>query len=409
MKKVIVCTGLMLLLVSFTGCNKNLLPERREIDDLQLVQIIGIDKLPEEPDSYLITIASKNLEGEAGQQSSGSTEVSSGSSVGGEKALVLSSTGNTIFDAVRKLQTHSNKTLFWGHSYYYLIGEEAARDNISKFIDFFTRDHELRIESKLYVVKDSTAKDLIEQFNEGDYYILDKLDSLERNMKFLSISKEMKMHELMKFLDIHHASARIPCIHLVNRDEEENKQIKDIETCGYAILSNLKLVGFIGPEISRGMNLITNTVNSSIVTVKDITGQKVSLEIISSKTDVIPYFNGDNLERILLKTKVVSNLGEIHSQVDFANKDYISYIESQQSEILKNEMEKVLKKVLEFKSDCLNICDGVRLKNPLKWHKIEDKWMEILPEIKFDVQVISKVKGTYELSEPSGYKWRKQT
>jgi len=221
----------------------------------------------------------------------------------------------------------------------------------------------------------------------------------------LSKSEEMKIHELMRFLDIHHASARIPCIYLVDRDKEREKKIKDIDTCGYAIFSDLKLVGFIDTDISRGLNLITNTVNSSIVAVKDMTGQDVSLEIINSKTEVIPFFNGDNLERILLKTKVVSNLGEIQSQIDFANESYISYIESRQSEVLKNEMEEVLKKVLEFRSDCLEICDRIRLKRPLKWRKIEDKWMQIFPNIKFDIQVESKVKGTYELKEPSGYKW----
>ncbi|MGI6778140.1 MAG: hypothetical protein ACOX7R_09030 [Acetivibrionales bacterium] len=122
-----------------------------------------------------------------------------------------------------------------------------------------------RIESKVYVVKDSTAKDLIEQFNQSDFYIFDKLDSLGQNLKLLSISEEVKIHELMRFIDILHASARVPCIYLINRDNGEGKQTKDIEICGYAIFSNFKLAGFIGTDISRGVNLISNTVESSIV------------------------------------------------------------------------------------------------------------------------------------------------
>jgi len=314
-----------------------------------------------------------------------------------------------MFDAARNIQTHSDKTIFWGHTDYYLIGEEAARDNIAKYIDFFTRDHELRIESKVYVVKGSTAKDLIEQFNQTNYYIHDKLKSLGQSSKLLSNSREMKIHELMRFIDVHHASARVPCIYLKNRAVGDGKQTKDIENYGYAIFSNLKLVGFIDKGISRGLNLITNDVESSVVVVKDLTGQDVSLEIIDSNTEVIPFFNGDNLESITLKTKVTSNIGELQSQIDFTGEESISYIESQQSEILKKEMEKVLEEVLDFQSDCLEICDGIRLKRPLKWHKIENHWMQILPNIKIDIQVESKIQRTYEMKEPSGYKMREHS
>ena len=403
MKKIFIGVILMFSVVNLTGCKKNILPQRQEIDDLQLVQIIGVDKLSDSTNDCMITVASKKLEQGGGQESSGSTGGSTGSNVA--KALVLSSKGKTVFDAIRNVQTRSDKTIFWGHTEYYLIGEEAARDNIAMYIDFFTRDHELRIESKVFIVKDSTAKDLIEQFNQqSDFYILDKLQSLEKNLKLLSISKEMKIHELIRFIDIHHASARVPCIYLANRDSEGENQKKDIEIYGYAIISNLKLVGFIDPDISRGINLITNTFNSSIVTIKDITGQDVSLEIIDSNTEVIPFFNGDNLESVTLKTKVTSNLGEIQSQIDFTDENSISYMEAQQSEALKNEMKSAFEKILEFQSDCLEICDRIRLKRPLKWHKIEDRWMQIFPNLKFDIQVVSKIQRTYEMREPIGIK-----
>ena len=210
----------------------------------------------------------------------------------------------------------------------------------------------------------------------------------------------------MQFVDIHHGSARIPCIYLTSRESETGKQVYDIESCGYAILSDIKLVGYLDKDISRGVSLITNDIESSVIVVKDMTDQDVSLEIIRANTKVIPFFNGDNLERVLLKTKVISHLGEIQSLAEYTNENSISYMEIQQSEILKNEMQSALEKILELKADCLDICDRIRLKRPLKWHKIEDQWAEIFPNIKFDIQVESKIRRTYELREPSGYKWK---
>jgi len=165
-------------------------------------------------------------------------------------------------------------------------------------------------------------------------------------------------------------------------------------------------VGFIGRDISRGINFITNTVDSSIVTVKDPTGQDVSLEVIDSHTKVIPRFNGDTLESILLKTKVISNLGEIQSQMEFTDESTISLMESQESEILKTEMKKALEEVVKLKSDCLEICDRISLRRPLKWHKIKDEWIQIFPNVKIDIEVDSKILRTYELVEPSGYRRR---
>lgn len=400
MRRIYIGIILLLLIAVLTGCNQSVLPQKKEIGDLQLIQVLGIDKLPDGSNDCMLTVASKNLEVGGGQENLSSMEGNTGGNTG--KALVLTSTGKTLFEADRKLQTHSNKTIFWGHVEYYLIGEEAAKDNIAKYMDFFTRDHELRIESKIYIVKGSTANDLIEQFNQGDIYIFDKLESLGNNLQLLSNSEELKVHQLMRFIDIHHGSARAPCIYLTTRNGEKEKKVKDIEIYGYAIFSKLRLAGFIEPNIARGINLITNMVGSSIVVVKDLKGQDVSLEIIHSNTDVIPHFSGDKLESITLQTKVISNLGEIQSQSDFANEKWISHMESQQSEILKKEMEKALKKVLAYKSDCLGICDQIRLKRPLKWHKIEDQWMQIFPNLKINIQVESKIQGTYEIREPSG-------
>jgi spore germination protein KC len=388
--------------LSSTGCNTDFLPRRREIDDLQLVQVIGIDKSINNPDNFMITIASKKLTEEGSQDSTGNG--SGGENKGGQKALIVTAEGKTAFDAARNIQTHSDKTIFWGHTGYYLIGEEAAKENIAKYIDFFTRDHELRIEAKIYIVKGSTAKELMEMSNKSDFYIIDKLDNLGENIKFLSTSEEMKVSDLMRFIDIHHGSARVPSIELVSRADRSVAQLFDIESYGYAIFKSLKLVGHMGRDVSRGVNLITNNVGSSVVVVKDLSGQDASLEIIQSNAEVIPHFKDDKLSEVTIQVKVKSNLGEVQSQMDVINEKSIHFMEDQQSEILEKEMKDVIKKVVDLESDCLEICDRIRIRRPLKWHKIEKQWMQILPNLKFNVQVESVIERTYDLREPSGYK-----
>src|SRR5690606_20830626 len=155
----------------------------------------GIDESKEIPGNVVITIASKRLNEDA---QSDSKSGPGGNQPKSEKALILSAEGESVFQAVRKLQLHSDRSIFWGHSSYYLISGSAMKDNVFKYIDFFTRDHELRIESNIYVVKDVEALEMIKKISESDYYIVDKLDSLGRNIKVLSTSEEMKISDLMR-------------------------------------------------------------------------------------------------------------------------------------------------------------------------------------------------------------------
>ncbi|HHY81829.1 MAG TPA: Ger(x)C family spore germination protein [Clostridiales bacterium] len=390
-----------------SGCSSTSLPQRTEIDDLLLVEVIGIDKSTEMPEDVTITIASRKLDQSGGGQSQ---EDGSGGGVNiipNNKALITMANGKTLFDAARNIQNNTDKTLFWSHTKYILIGEEAARDNIVKYIDFITRDHEFQLNIMVYIVKGMTAKDLLLKFNQSEFYIADKLNSVGRNSKLMGMMEEINTAELMRFFDIHFGSARIPCIQLVDREIGYETTAPDIEGFGYAIVSDLKLASYIGRDIARGVNLITNKLESSVVTVKDVYGGDVSLEIILSNTEVIPHFAGDKLEEITLKTRVLSNLGEIQSQAPSRFEENYKYMEAQQSAILENEMKKVLEVIRESESDCLGICDRIRLKEPVKWHKIEDNWMEIFLNMKINVEVESKLRRSYELDEPSAYKGMK--
>jgi spore germination protein KC len=363
-----------------------------------LVQVVGIDKID---DSSSITVASKKLTEEGNQQSQSG---GSGQSAGGNKALVDFAEGRTLFEAARNIQIRSDRTIFWGHVEYFLIGEDAAKENIAKYIDFISRDNEFHFDSKVYIVKGMTAKDLIQQFNESDTYIADKLDSLGEAVKLVSISEEMKLSDLMRFIDIHWGSARIPCIKLVKYEEAVSRKIIDIKSSGYAIIANLKLASFIDQDISRGLNMISNKIGSSIVAVKDLHGNNVYLEITSGRTEVIPHFAGDTLEEVTLKTKIKSNLGEIQSQQRSFYEENFKHLEAQLNETLKNEMQLVLDTVLKAESDCLGICDAIRIKRPVKWHRIESRWMEIVARIRYRIEVESTIERSYDLNEPSGYR-----
>jgi hypothetical protein len=234
--------------------------------------------------------------------------------------------------------------------------------------------------------------------------MVDKLDSLEGMVKMLSISEEMKLSKLMRFVDLHSGSARVPCIELVQREGRSGEIVIDIEPCGYAVFADLKLVTYIDRDISRGVNLISNTIGSAVEVVKDLEGKDASLEITSGRTEIIPHFIGNELDEVVLRTRIKCNLGEIQSQQKSFYEKNFKHMEAQLDEAIKNDMQRVLDIVLKAESDCLGICDGIRLKTPVKWHRIEPQWMEIVTRVRYRIEVESILERSYQLNEPNGYR-----
>lgn len=406
MKKVLIIAVVFIIFLNLAGCaGSNILPNRREIEDLELVRAIGVDKSPTDPEKIMLTMTSKKPKESGAAESGGGG--GGGTSNTKKNARVLTSEAVTIINAGRQFQTYTDMQIFWGHTKFFIIGEEAARENIIKFIDAFTRDNDARLNSKIFVVKGGTAKEVLEQSNTGDFFVPDRLESMGHNTGFLSISGEVQVMDVMRQLDKHCSTAYIPTLFLSERKSKEDTPrmpLKDMELEGFSIFKNFKLVGFTNRNESRGFNFIRNKVTSGIIEVKDPVGQTAALEIINSETSITPQFEGDTLNGILVKTRLASNVNEIHSTFDIFKDPILDNLSMQQSNIIKSDIEGAINIAQKYNTDYLGISDIVYHKHPIKWLSLKDKWDTIFPDLKFTVQVESKINRTYNIREPNGSK-----
>ncbi|MNI88679.1 hypothetical protein D3C73_1460000 [compost metagenome] len=74
-------------------------------------------------------------------------------------------------------------------------------------------------------------------------------------------------------------------------------------------------------------------------------------------------------------------------------------IESKQTEVVKNEIEDVIKYSKEKGIDLLNMSSKLYHKSPIKWDKIKDNWSKIYETMKIDVKVKSNVNRTYHIKQ----------
>lgn len=97
----------------------------------------------------------------------------------------MSETSDSIFEAMRQLSLRTRRTPIGHHLKVIVISEELARsNNLTKLIDFFTRDNDIRPSVMLFVSK-GKAKDVLENALPGQTpaFVLEGIfNNRDRNM-----------------------------------------------------------------------------------------------------------------------------------------------------------------------------------------------------------------------------------
>lgn len=396
MKKLIVLIFISLFLTA--GCTKYSFG-RTEINKILFVNAVGIDKAEDGSEDIIVSSATKNI-----NPASGSREGSSGSKT---KTNILTSRGATTAEAIRDLSAYSDKRVFYGHAEYILIGEEAAKDEILKYMDFFARDHEIRLNSKVLIVKGYTALNTLRKIGDEDVFVGDLLESLLSNQDKLSISDEINLVDIMNMFDYTYMSPYIPCIEIKsgNYENPSEQGRKDrLKLSGFALFKGEKLFGYITDKMARGFNWVRGKIKSGIIIVKEPGGQSVSLEIIESKTKIIPKLTDGKLN-IAINIKLSSNVMDIKGTKNIFKKDILNFLEKQQEEEVKKEVQDILSFAKENNMDIFPISYEVYRKYPVLWESIKNDWNKIFPDLKISVNIDSVINRTYDIEEPirSGY------
>lgn len=204
----VMISGIILFLSLFDFKNPISIPGG--IEENHFVMAVGIDKASSESDQkYKLTTVGEKFSAEGGKSESS-----------GKSAEIISIEGNTIFDAVRNFSIYKNKSMFWGHIQYILISEDVAKENFLEVLDFFIRDHELRFDTTVLIVKDTSAESFILAGEQLEMYIPDLLKGVSHNVGKLSISGEVKISDILQTFNNKSVDGYIPVISMTSREDD---------------------------------------------------------------------------------------------------------------------------------------------------------------------------------------------
>ncbi|WP_079709072.1 Ger(x)C family spore germination protein [Paraliobacillus ryukyuensis] len=354
-----------------------------ELSSITIATALGIDKSEK---GFTLTLQVLNPNEIAGKEGlSSRTAISN-----------YTESGATFFEAVRKLTKVTPRKVFLSHLMLVAYGESVAEEGISSSLDFLIRDHELRTDFVMAIVKDNTAGELISVLTPLEKISASKIyDSIESAQDYWAPTKKVQVDELVNSLTAEGKEAVLTGIYIVGNSEEgqklqsveQTKPLANIYINGIGVFNGDQLVGWLNEEESKGFNYITNNVKKTVGWVS-IGNGKVSVEVKKNDTKIIMNQKNDaKTFDVVLKTVV--NIGEVETDFMIMDQSDVQKIEEKVAEKIEKICQASITKAKEYESDIFGFGEVMRKTSPEEWGKVKDNWSKqfVFAEINVKAEV----------------------
>lgn len=377
MKKKIAFALVIVFSLFQTGCW-----DAREIDELAFVLSIGLDKTDNgfkvtaqiaSPDTY-----SKTPSGSSSQKA--------------KPYWIISSTGKTIFEAIRNMSSISSRRIFWSHIKVIVISEELARINTLEIFDFFSRNPEIRLRALVAVTPGEAGKviDIVPETEKDPSLYLEKI------IENRSLNGKSYMIMLKDFLEdylepnVGTVTSRIIL--------DKSKSPHFLKTSGAYVFDSGKVSGALKEEQTRGLLWIKNQMKDSIMVVNCPYDYKpVTLEIKKAKTSLKSHLQS-GVPSFTVKVNVSANITEQACNTNFNDIQKLKELEKAMEEAIAKDIQSTITTAKNNQIDFIGLSRALHGEHKDEWHQIYPKWNKIFKTsevniaVKVDIRHVSLAK-----------------
>lgn len=390
-KRATLLLSLVILSMLFTtsGCR-----DRVELSQLGVVSALGVD-LADEPGQFEVTF---QMIRPSGVSANGGTSA-------GRPFLIVTTTGHSLFDAIRKATTISSRKLFFSHERVVIIGRELAENGIYPVLDLLFRDEEFRPNLQLLVAT-RTAKEIIYSVSEFESIPGIGLAEMLRASSATSAIGLSTLHEFR--IALASGPGLQPIASLVDSvtaatvgdkrsfvgsrvSPEPGGTEQILRLIGTAIFRDDKLVDTLDLVESRGYRWVAGEVDSGIVNIRmPESGKQVDLEIVAAESKVEAKVK-DGQPQIKLLVKATAQVGAQEGSDDLTTLDNLQLVEAQFASAVQHEIAAVMAKAQLHQADIFGFGDSLRAKRPKDWAKLQESWSQTFGELPIEVTVKTHV------------------
>lgn len=390
----------LIIILSFALCADKLLPQSKEIDNMEVIKVVGLDYEEEKSENKAVLSLMMDKENGDSQGESGG---------GSKKQEVIRYSAKTMNEALSKTQYYTDKFVEGSHIKFFVIGEETAKADIDKALDEISKDKEMRPSSHMYLIKDMKAYEFLENIVAFEYELSDKLESMEKKTENKTIIKALSIAELLSGKLSERGIYLIPTLNYLTDDdnlsiikedgiEEAKKLEKQFDFYGYGIMKDTKLVDYLNEEEAIIYNMLMNYTNGGNIEIETDSEETISFSINNITTSYNFVF-GENsgLEEIKIVVRFKSDFEEIYNEENPTSNEKIKEYESLQNEKIKQEVQSLIEKTKTLNLDILNVEEKLKLKHPYKYLKVKEVFNEKYNTLNISVDVQSQIERTYDM------------
>ena len=379
------CCAALLALTLIAGCGG-----RQEISELAIVTGVGLD-LSDDGEGVRVTaqiIRAADARGQTGAPAGGT----------GEPIYSVTAEGESIFAAIRNLARVSSRRVYWAHNFVIAMSEDYAREGIGDMVDFFTRNHELRMETWVVVTPDR-AEELISTRTGIEIVPGETIEKLFWYSEIVGEAPQtnmMRVEEMLlsKTTNPMIARAALSKAGISNKRPEEGASINQVELSGAAVFKKEKMVGWLTPGESRAAVFFLQKVGTLIIPLpcpSESEKRKATVELREHRFRATPTLKDGAVSfRVTLDTAA--------DLVESACRNPLAKMRPELEKALENELRESFEHMLEvaqeeYRVDFLKLGDRVRNEYPVYWRRVAKRWDDLFPEVDIEVDVRASVKS----------------
>lgn len=292
---------------------------------------------------------------------------------------VISATGKSVYDTLPNLQGQLSRRMFFGHRQIILIGQHLAEHGIGNLLDEFVRNPQSELRSRMYVVKDGEAKDLL-----SVEPIFDPLTST--GLVRLQATLGLKRYYFRNFLSDALGQGLQPMLPAVSLTDLN--QIVYTGTAVFNKVDDLKLVGFLNLKESSYANWITNRQTGFVITSFVTQGNgNVSLKLQSLRRRIHVKMVDKQIQ-IDVHLTGEGTIVENDANLDPTKREDLRIIQDELSQTTQKSIKQLIEKVQkQYKTDIFGFGESVHQQYPRQWKTLNKDWYKTFPELNVSVNV----------------------
>ncbi|WP_209121597.1 Ger(x)C family spore germination protein [Alkalihalobacillus sp. BA299] len=384
MKKIVIVVVLILFLA---GCW-----DRKELTEIGMVAALAIDQNPKTGE---YEVSSQFLRPAAESTQTPSPE---------RPFLMVTTSGKTIFEAMRGTNKTTDRKGFFAHNKVIIINERVAKEGLIPVLDALQRGKEIRGYVWLCIAKDVDASKILEMKSDNiaripAKYINSLIDNAEQEAAKINILTFQK-----KML----ASGIDPVAGVFITEKTVTEPFERIKLIGGAVFQKDKLKGFLNDKETRGYHWVTEEKAAQLgaVSLPSLLeeGKFVTVEVRKVRSQIKPEVKGENQFSFTIEVKEDGRITDQQASEKFEDRkqqvDYFRKIEAENKKLIEEEIDLAVKKAQQYKTDIFGFGQALNKENPEVWNKVKDNWEEIFADVSYEVNANVDITSSVLLQGP---------